>query len=396
MITLPASTHLSLGRSLRALVIVALSGAGAATAQTGLVTAVRDGDGNLLLISWSDGGIRLNGPGASAGAVDLISAVRIGDSERMVTAVRDGDGNLLLIPWRVASNGQITRLSQAPGAVNQAGSVSRISAVANRTGDRVLTAVRDGNGQLKVIPWQVSASGSVNRLQGEVTGGAVNDRVGRVRLKHVISATFVDSTTILLATAIRGGTGNLLINTWRLAPNGRLARLGTTSAGAITEVSAVGLGENRLVTAVRDGDGNLLLIAWNVDANGNVVRGEQARAGAASQITAFPIGGNRLATAVRDGDNNLKVIAWEVSPTTGAILRRGDGSAGAVSVISGSVCGDQVPPGTVEFQSSVRNGDGDLQVVKWRMLLNGETITRFPAGESAAGAVSLISTACFR
>jgi hypothetical protein len=353
-----------------------------------LVTAVRDGSGNLKLISWDIRGIRLNAQGAAAGAVSLISAVRADhpQANRMITAVRDGGGNLKVIAWRIAANGQITRLPQAPGAVNQAGAVSRIAAVANRTGDRVLTAVRDGSGNLRVIPWLVSASGSVNRLAGEGSGGAVDD----------ISAAFVGPSGTLFATAVRDGGGNLKIITWRLAPDGRVTRLREASAGAVSEISVVALG-SRLVTAVCDGDGNLKLIAWDVNASGNIVRRKDAQAGAARLITAFPLSGNRMVTAVRDGGGNLKVIAWEVPPTPGDIRRVDDESAGAVSWIAGSVCGDPVltPIGTVEFQTSVRDGSGKLKIIKWRMPVNGDTITRFDVGGGAAGEVSLIATACF-
>lgn len=386
------------GRVFKAFAVVALLGAGAATAQTDLVTAVRDGAGNLKLISWNAGGIRQNPPPqeATAGAIDLLAAVRLdkGSLELMVTAVRNARGDLLLIPWRVPFNGIITRIDQAPGAVNRAGQVSRIAAIGNRTGDRVVTAVRDGSGRLRVISWLVSASGSVNRLK-EAAGGAVGDRLGLVPLEHVISATFIDSRHTRFATAVRDGGGNLRINTWRLAPDGTIIPRDEASAGAITEVSAVGLAENRLVTAVRDGGGNLKLIAWRVDSLGNITRGREFQAGAARQITAFPLAGDRLVTAVRDGGGNLKVIAWAV-PTPAAIDRLDEASAGAVSRISGSRCGDFVPPGTLEFQTSVRDGSGRLALVKWRTSDNGETITRFRTGEARAGAVSLISTACYQ
>jgi hypothetical protein len=366
------------GRNLRAFVIMALLGAGAATAQISLVTAVRDGGGNLKLISWNDNGIRLNGEGATAGAVSLISAARLGSSERMVTAVSDGAGNLKVIVWRVPSNGQIQRRQSG-----QAGAVSRISAASNPAGDRLVTAVRDGGGNLKVIVWAVTPQGAISRLPGDGAAGAVDN----------ISATFVGSSGTLLATAVRDGAGNLKIITWRIAASGQATRLKDASAGAVSEISAIALGA-RLVTAVCDGGGNLKLIAWDVDANGGITRGDDAQAGAATRITTFPLFGSRLVTAVRDGDGNLKVISWQVPPSPQKIVRVDDESAGAVSTIAASVCGG-APPGTLTFQTSVRDGGGDLKIIAWRTPLGGNPITRFPPGSTGAGAVSLISTACF-
>jgi hypothetical protein len=284
-----------------ALVATALFGVCAATAQTNLVTAVRDGGGNLKLISWTDKGIRLNAQGVSAGAVSLISSVRLGPSEQMVTAVRDGNGNLKLIAWKVPSNGQIERRQSG-----QAGAVTRIAACSNPAGDRVITAVRDGGGNLKVIAWAVTPDGVISRLPGEGTAGAVD----------TISATFVGSSGTLLTTAVRDGRGNLKIISWRLAPSGQVTQLDEASAGAVSEISAIALAATRLVTAVRDGGGNLKVIAWNVDANGKVTRGKEAQAGSATQIIAFPLFLQRLGTAVRDAGGNLKVISWEVLPTT--------------------------------------------------------------------------------
>ena len=375
------------GRNLKAFFILALLGAGAATAQASLVTAVRDGGGNLKLISWNDNGIRLNGEGAAAGAVSLISAARLGNSERMVTAVRDGDGNLKVIVWRVPFNGQIERR-----ASGQAGAVSRISVASSPTGDRVVTAVRDGSGNLKVIAWAVTSQGAINRL-GDGSAGAVNVTLGVLSLDQVISATFVGSSGTLLATAVRDGGGNLKIITWRVSSNGQVTRLKDASAGAVSEISAVALG-GRLVTAVRDGGGNLKLIAWDVAANGGITRRDDAQAGAATQITTFPLFGSRLVTAVRDGGGNLKVISWNVPPPPQEIVRVDDEGAGTVSRIAASVCGT-APPGNLTFQTSVRDGGGDLKIITWRTPLGGNPITRFEPGSASAGAVSLISTACF-
>lgn len=121
---------LDLRRSVKTFVLIVLLGAGAATAQvspTDLVTAVRDGSGNLNLISWDVRGIRLNAQGAAAGAVSLISAVRADhpQAKRMITAVRDGSGNLKIIEWRMPVNGDtITRFEAGGGA---AGEVSLIA-----------------------------------------------------------------------------------------------------------------------------------------------------------------------------------------------------------------------------------------------------------------------------
>lgn len=377
MTTPLTSTPLNLGRGLAVLVVVVLL-SGAAPAQTKLVTAVRDGGGNLKLISWTEAGVRLNGLGASAGAVSRISAVRVGGSSLMVTAVRDGNGNLKVIAWSVAFNGQITRLGSA-----QAGAVSLISAVSIPSGNRIVTAVRDGSGNLKVIVWDVTTAGVITRLPGEGSAGQVS----------AISSAFIGIGPTLLATAVRDGNGNLRIITWRLGATGVLNRLQEASAGAVTEISAFPHGFINLTTAVRDGGGNLKLIGWTIDANGTITRVGDEQAGAATLIAAFPLVDSRLATAVRVGSGNLKVITWDrVAPNQ--FSRTAQSTAGTVSVIAG--CTTSAPigaPFVANFQTAVRDGSGNLRIIRWRSSTQG--LTRLATGASA-GAVSRISAVCFK
>lgn len=363
---------------LTGLVVMALLGTCAAHAQI-LVTAVRDGSDNLKLISWNENGDRLNGDGAQAGEVSLISAVRLGNSDQIVTAVRDGSNKLTVIVWKVRGDGQIERLGSG-----RAGEVDSISAVSNPSGDRLVTAVRDANRNLKVILWAVTPEGVITRL-GHGEGEAVTS---------AISATFVDNSGTLLATAMGDSRGNLKIVTWRVEKFGCVTRLNEASAGKISEVTMTAQDSSRLVTAVRDGANNLKLIAWNVDPDGTIRRAQEAQAGTANNISAFQLLGSRLITAVRDGNDNLKLIAWDASPNNSSIERVAEGGAGEVSRIAGCTVGPTTPP-VFRFQTSVRDGSDNLKIIPWRWDPSSTAISRFTAGEASAGEVSRISTVCF-
>src|SRR5262245_41218841 len=69
-----------------------------------------------------------------------------------------------------------------------------------------------------------------------------------------------------LVTACRNESGILLLIGWRIAPDtNKITRLGDTSheeVGEVDETAMVILGRI-VVTAVRDGSGNLLLISWS-------------------------------------------------------------------------------------------------------------------------------------
>jgi len=385
------TTRFDCGRSLIACVLMALVGTGAVAAQASLVTSVKDGSGNLKLISWRFHGSRIERltDGVTVPGVSQVAAVRLSIAQRKIaTAVADSRGNLEVIVWEIGTDGRITRVPKPSG---QAGPVNRIAAVDGL--NNVVTAVRDGGGNLQVAAWIVTPQGDVTQVRPPGSSGPVD--IGSLSsLQNVISATYIGSRREILATAVRGRGGNLRINTWRIGFNGRVTPLHEASAGSVGEVSAVALGETGLVTAVRDGGGNLKLIAWDVDSTGAIRRGSEKQAGAATQITAFPLTLARFGVALRNGAGNLQIIAFEALPIPAPIARLGEAGAGAVSLVAAGRCGDPsgLPLGSVPFQTSVRDGSGRLKVIPWATV-DGRQISRRGDG-ATAGAVSLISTAC--
>ena len=84
----------------------------------------------------------------SAGVVSRVGVEVFGDSE-VVTAVRNGSGNLELIGW-IAGPGDfaVTRTSDSG---TQAGEISEVAVAVHAR--RVITAVRAGDGHLLLISW---------------------------------------------------------------------------------------------------------------------------------------------------------------------------------------------------------------------------------------------------
>jgi hypothetical protein len=173
-----------------------------------IVTAVRDGGGNLLLISWRispDGTTfdRLDDSGTRAGQVSEISMAgsESGPSgTRAVTAVSDGGGKLLLISWDIAQDGTITRLDDSAGDAGQATNI----AISGFSPSRYVTAVRTASGILRLIAWDVDlSSGEVTR-----TGDSAN------KAGAVSEVALVTPPQNNLVTAVRDGGGNLKVITW--------------------------------------------------------------------------------------------------------------------------------------------------------------------------------------
>jgi hypothetical protein len=85
-----------------------------------------------------------------AGEVNAIAIDAFNDSE-ILTAVKNGSGNLELIAWRCApTDTEVTRVCDSG---SQAGSIAEVAlSVIGRT---AITAVRNGRGNLFMILWDV-------------------------------------------------------------------------------------------------------------------------------------------------------------------------------------------------------------------------------------------------
>ena len=274
-----------------------------------VVTSCRTASGDLKLISWdvaANGTITRRGDsGAQAGTATSIKILAVSNT-LFVTACRAGSGNLVLISWRLNANGSLTRLADSGTAAGAIGEVSLLKLPLSGATERIVTSVRDGDGDLKLIVWRVSLGGAFTRLgdSGSLAGEAslirsALDPVGRV------------------VTSVRDGSGDLKLIVWGISSNGAtIQRLGDSGsgAGAIGGNSLASLSDG-VVSAVRTGGGSLKLIAWTVNANGTITRRSDSgnQAGEASLINVLSnigVNGLTMVTPVRTASNTLKLIGW--------------------------------------------------------------------------------------
>lgn len=326
----------------------------------GVVTAVRTTAGTLKLIHWQadpSGAVRRVGDsGDQAGAATSIALAKAG---RHVSACRTGGGTLLLISWDVPSDGPVTRVADSG---NQAGQISLVRLVALPDG-MFVTACRQGDGTLKLITWRLDLDGSLHRLSDSGSAaGAVSD----------IALIDMSTTDGRVLTAVRAGDGSLKLILWGVSPTGAVTRLCDSGdeAGEATLIRAARTGTEQVVTSVRNGSGDLELIAWSVRRAGNAINREGDSGGQAGAISdnallAFTDG---VVSAVRAGDGRLLLISWEVT-TAGAVTRRGDsgGQAGEASLIHlqpGTQATDR-RGGSVTMITPLRNGSGHLELITW-------------------------------
>jgi hypothetical protein len=319
------------------------------------VTAARDGSGNLLLSTWdvTESGEVEHQANASAGPVSRVAIENPGYSSEVVTAVRDGNGTLKLIVWDIlTATGGFVRKGEA-----EAGPVSEIAMSGLPTGGLgVITAVRSGDGTLKLIAWEVTAGSLQIVRKGDASGSAIT---------HV-AITEVRNPLTAVVTASRGSDGNLKLTAWQVTTDKTFIKKGEAVAGPISAVAAttvrVSAAKEFVLTAVRDKDGYLEVIAWEVLPSGQIVRRGEGVAGLVSEVAINTMGNFEAVTTVRDENGALKLIAWEVTPS-GLINRKGDAAAGAVSKVAmtGMFVSDQkqytVP--------ALRDSQGKLRLIAW-------------------------------
>lgn len=319
------------------------------------LTAVRTGSGDLKLINWATGSpgpvSRTGDSDDQAGEVSEVAVTR--NRNLTVTAVRDGSDDLLLISWNDdTGTGDIARLNDTHGQAGTADLIDIKPGPAKSAAD-LITAVRTGAGNLKLISWRLDAgSGTITRL------GDSDDQAGEVGL---IALSVQDDIAV---TAVQTGSGDLKLISWGISEDGTsISRLGDSGAqaGEVSEIAMAGL-----VTAVRAGNGNLKLISWSVSPDGTQIQrlnDSDDLAGEATCICLSRFSTTRYVTAVRAGNGCLKLIAFDIDPATGGISRTGDSDdqAGEVSEVS------LATPESDNITTAVRAGDGSLKLITWRM-----------------------------
>lgn len=351
------------------------SGMATATVNQGLmVTAVRlDTTGNLKLIAWEVSG---NGLGTTSGGEEIVrkgsvelpgfvtsvAVVNMGN-HRVVTAVRNDDGNLHLILWQLSQDGlQIEKLDE-----HVAGGVTEIS-LAFLTTSQFVTAVRLTNNKLKLIVWKILDGHLIDR-RGEYTAGAIT------KVSAISTGALGNGSGLVTAVRLKSG-GFLKLIAWWISNDGlTVERRGSAVGEAIIQVAIVHSGQyaevgftnvqDVVVTAVRDGDGNLKLISWWVskDTQQDITRKDDAIAEAISKVAitrvSTPFHSDRLITSARLSDDTLKLTAWDVL-SNGQITRQQDAFAGAITDLAANRVWSNY------LVTAVRTVSGNLKLIAWK------------------------------
>jgi len=325
-----------------------------------------------------------------AGEVNAIAIDAFNESE-ILTAVKNGSGNLELIAWRCTpADTEVTRVSDSG---SQAGSIGEVAlSVIGRT---AITAVRNGSGNLLMILWNVPLGlGSITRTWDSGTTAGEASRIAMALLPSNI-----------IVTAVRNGSGNLELISWRLETNGTLSRLhdSGSQAGSVSRVTVAAIDNSNVVTAIRNGGGNLELIGWSVASNGTLTRwGDSgSQAGSVSEISITAMDGpgptNDALTTVCDGSGNLLMISWRPDPGSGTIQRLPDGAAGTASDLSSCFTVTDSGP---KYIAAMSNGSDNPELIAFDVVgagaSSGFVRTGDYSGDGEVTATAMIDLAAGR
>lgn len=324
------------------------------------------------------GVIRRSSSQSGAGAVSEISSLTTRNN--VVTAVRAGNGNLKMILWRIDAAGGIQRLDTPASAPDLAGEASSISVA--QAGINIVTAVRNGSGNLFLISWQIDG----NKLVRKADSGSLAGKASGIKI--------INLTTSLILTACRTGSGDLKLILWRVNAAGEFTRISDSAsqAGEVSEISLLKIRSNNnehvVSTAVRAGNGTMKVITWAVSVSNNSIirRGDSgSQIGEATNIQSALDQFSHLIVSCRSGSGNLALISMSVSLAAREISRIADthSMAGEISVNS-------IVTRNYGVVSGVKDGSGNLRLIKWRINATGQ-FTRLGDSASSAGEVGLIS-----
>jgi hypothetical protein len=175
----------------------------------GVFTAVRDSDNNLKVIPWrlsNNGNTITRGADASAGRVgNQIAIAPL--AQGVAAAVQDSEGKLRIITWSVSQSGDVGARRETAIA----GNVSEISLLgAPLAGSNLTTVVRNASGSLLLIGWAINDNGtSLRRVGSSLAGAATN-----ISADSVLRSYPGKDPRDMILTALRDGENNLKIVTW--------------------------------------------------------------------------------------------------------------------------------------------------------------------------------------
>ncbi|MHA7292222.1 hypothetical protein ACX80V_21700 [Arthrobacter sp. MDT3-24] len=238
-----------------------------------IVTAVRDREGNLVLASWQTELLeqdlrRMSDSGNQGGPAEFVNIRSVSSPNTtadFVTSIKDASGNLRLIAWKIDDvTGRLTRLGDSKG---QGDPVDLVDATV--LDNIVISAIRTTSGNLKIISWLISPDGS--HIDPVAHSGEQEKGISEITIAGSISSEKTMHGAVV--TAVRDGAENLKLIHWLIAPGGTTIERGDDIVEDRQHtISITQYNSSRYVTVSEGHFGGLRLFAFDIDDAGKFHR----------------------------------------------------------------------------------------------------------------------------
>ena len=327
------------------------------------VVAGRDADSNLRIKGFAfTSSTRQNIDNTwttTAGGVSQVAVAWVGandydgQDDRFVTAVRDTDGKLRLMSWRYGEAARLDTATFLPAIKN-----SQIS-IASLFNGYVATAAREPDDDIRLDLWRVTSAGFIHHRASAVAG--------RGSFANVVYGFNGQIVAVFRDTDGRLSTQEFSISTqydrlvWASGWVSSLA--GKVKARSYNDryiLAAFETSAGTLGVYFFDTQGD---IHWHA---GNIQSGHGT--GAIEDLAVNGTG--KVTTAVRMPSGNMKVVRWEFSgaavtrETDNEVSGYPEGAASALAVEGGSGAGEDISTHD-QLLTAVADEHGDLRVTVW-------------------------------
>lgn len=288
-----------------------------------LVACMRNDGGDLFLISWT---LQLEKRADSkdlAGETDLVRILTLGE-DSFLTACRDGNGRLKLITWRITAQGKFERIADTGTDGPKVKSISLALATGTNQRSIIAAAVRTESGRVQVFTYLI-------RLTDLSIVSLVNSGTKIGKGSHVACA--VPFPGLLVVGCATDGASNLKLIPMTISRDGfRIDRLpGEAQAGKIRGLRMISRPYG-VLTAVCNGSNNLMLIKWDVARPGTITRrgdsGDSAGQLVSSNaqtplidLVTLSLPRSAICTPVRNASGDLLLITWDDLDGPGELIR---------------------------------------------------------------------------
>ena len=308
------------------------------------VVALKGEDGQLKVIYFNKDGNNnysrvAESTGGSVYKVDVISLY----NGIIVVAVIDSNHELKLISYKLAP-GKLNRLGEYPMLITTDFKLSPIG----KNGIALATRNINTGGEMNVWLLRVDANGEFEMLDHDHTG-------------YVSDFDITGAANIV--TAVRDSEGELKLISFdysnvlngNLQSSSRLTRCTeSTNRGKVFQVTITALATNPIVSVVRDSDNEISLLGFHIANCGLNFLLKDSSGGRATKVACSDKNlNNQFKVAVIDSNGNLKFIVYYLNGVS--VSRTGAGIAGKYKDIA--VSGNWVTAGIKD--------DNTLEVVLW-------------------------------